>query len=315
MLGIILGVLKILGILLLLLLIIILMLGICVLFYPVSYCLQGEIKDEIRGKVIIRWLFGLVRFRGIYQENTGFLYRIYLVFFKIYPKEEKVRKEKKKKKKIKKIETGANEKKVSSKEKKSDDKKKKEINVMETDTMEDKKMPSVMSPNGSAKNISQIQDAEKELGFFKRIGQLFHGIVERIDGIVKKIKKMWQNIKKALSSVEGFFDFIQSKEFRDTLSFLNEQRKYLFRKIAPKKCMIEAKYGTGDPGTTGEILAALSVVRTFLPGRWRIYPDFDNVLLEASGCVKGKIPLYVIVLLVYRCYQNDMIKEIYKKFE
>lgn len=316
MLGIILGVLKLLGILLLLILIMILFLGICVLFYPISYCFQGEIKGEAKGKIVIRWLFGMVRLKGSYQKDTGFLYGIYLLLFKIYPREEKKKRIEKKSKKA----SGKREKSGNGRGGGSHIA---ESSVVENNMVEARRPPKESACSDQAKDAGRIpeietikvQEKEEKTGFLLKLRGIYQGVVKKIQGVIKKIQEIGKNIKNALSEIEKFSEFVQSKEFKDTLCFLKEQKRYLVRHIAPKKCVIEAKYGTGDPASTGEILAILSVVRTFIPGHWRIYPDFENVLFEGNACIKGRFPLYVIFLVVYRCYRNDMIKEIYRKFD
>lgn len=310
MLGIILGVLKILGILLLVFILMVLFLGICVLFYPISYCLDGEIKEEAKARISIRWLLGLVRFRGDYRGDTGFIYGIYVLFFKIYPPKEKKRK---KIKKIKKEKKGKERKEEREKRKISSNRRVQNSEIHNGENPSHEKE----SHQGTwqKREVIQSQPESEEGGTFGKIRGVWEKVRRKIQHLIEKIQYIWKKLKSALGNIQGFIEFLKSKEFQDVLRFLNEQKRYLVKHIAPKKCEIEAKFGTGDPATTGEILAALSVVRTFFSGHWRIYPDFENVLFEGKGRIKGRFPLYVIILVVYRCYQNDMIKEIYSKFD
>ncbi len=87
-LAVILSILKVAGIVVLILLGIILLLLLILLFWPVRWQIRGSKHEEGADlKANASWLFGIVRFRGRYEDG-GFPYKLTVFGHQVYPKKE-----------------------------------------------------------------------------------------------------------------------------------------------------------------------------------------------------------------------------------
>lgn len=313
--GIILTILKIIGIILLVVIACILLVAVAILFYPVNYKVNAETNsEETTASVYISWLFQIFRFRLLYNSKEKLVYDLKILFFQILPEKEKADKKRKKgndKKKEKKVSKNVNEK------QKAEENDTKEETTRKAEQQENKHKKDEQQENkqqkDSAPKTDDIEKAvENDKSFSKKISNLVETIKKKITNLKFTFRKICDKIKEIFSGYEKFREFILSEETKETLKFLNTQRKYLFRHIKPNKSDIYLHFGTEDPSTTGEILAVLSLVYAFYPWNLNVVPDFEESCFEGKIEIKGKLQSYVFLILLWRLYGNKNIKKIIK---
>lgn len=308
--GVIVTILKIIGIILVSILALLLILIGVFLFLPVQYQLRGS-KDAEKAELSlsVNWLCHLFRIRVNYGQDSGLVYSVKLLFFQLFPqkekpeKPEKPQKEKKQKKKEKPEKIEEPKEKAEAKDKptavESERIKQPDKTVEIRDTNHKSADKRNETPSKKAKDTHQ--EPEHDRG------------IQKIKKKIEKLKFTFENIcdkiKGICSSCEKFKKFITSEEVKGTLKFLNEQRKYLVRHLKPSKADVYLHFGTEDPALTGQILAALSVLYPFYGYRLDIEPDFEQAVLEGNAFIKGNVQFYVILLTVWRAYKNQYIRK------
>lgn len=317
--GIILTILKIIGIILLVVVGIVLTLAGIILFWPIRYRVSAYKEiEEIKATVDITWIFRLIRCRAVYEKGKEFFYYVKIAFFQILPV-----KEKKIEKKQEKPEREKTDKEKSDKEEQSKENEKKE-NQPEEVSQKVQKQPKEATTEKKQSATSKEKrksDLEKDASQSKKqktkeklkeeARKERKSFFEKIEEKIQQIKSTFQNIcdkvKKISSTLENLKAFLTSEETKEALRFLNEQRKYVFRRFKPDKFQIDTRFGTEDPALTGELLAAYSVAYPFLPGTWNVTPNFEQVCFDGKLYLKGKIQLYVLLVVGLRCYKNKTI--------
>lgn len=305
--GIIITILKIIGIILLFIFALLLILLGVFLFLPVKYQLKGSKNAEETALFLaVSWLFRLLRIRVEYQKESGFVYSVRLLTFQIIPKPEKSEKTRKSKKQKKKKKTDKN------RESRDTNRKNGEIfqNVSEPvqkDVVQKKNIQR-KTEQKEAENLEEIPNLKKKT-FQKEKKSLFEIFKEKIIKLKFTFQKIYDKIKEICSEYEKCKEFITSEELKGSLKFLNEQRTYLVRHLKPSKADVYLHFGTEDPAVTGEILAALSVLYPFYGYKLNVEPDFEQVCFQGNIFIKGKIQCYVMLLTAWRAYKNKHIRK------
>lgn len=327
MVGIVLTILKVIGIILLILVGILLCFIGTVLFWPIYYRFTASKEDGIQAVVNISWIFRILRFRGWYEQGKEFEYYFKVLFFQLYPKKEK--NNKKKKNVSKKKESLSENDDTKEDALKKDATEKEEIEKDEFERKETEKEEILQEGTIEESLETQVDVEEKSQGNREeqkkrkqRKGKdsseskkeaerqnIFYKIKDKIKHIKFTFQKFCNKVKELLGNYEKFKEFVTSEETRETLKFLNRQRKYLARHLKPDKFQVNIHYGMDDPAHTGEILAAYSVMYPFLPGKWNIIPDFENACIDGNINMKGKVRLYTILIVLWRCYKNETINK------
>lgn len=283
-----LGILKWLGILLLALLILILLLVLVVMFSPIQYRLAGEKKEEISGTFGVSWLFGAVKVDGGYTPAEQLKLQVKVLWFTLMGGEEKPEKKTKKTKKKKEPEQEpvkqqepdlqAAEKVEPKKEEPKEEKPK-----VKPRRMEEKQPKTVrrvklseIEEKPPTEDTEMILPNEEEIFF---TGEETEEKKEKIPSIVKEV---WR---------------IEDK--KGICKALGKLLKRLMKGILPGDLFVKATVGTGDPATTGYVLALAGILTAKFGNDIQIRGDFTKATAEDIEVrVKGKIVLGKLVWAV-----------------
>lgn len=287
-----LGILKWLGILLLALLILILLLVLVVMFSPIQYRLAGEKKEEISGTFGVSWLFGAVKVDGGYTPAEQLKLQVKVLWFTLMGGEEKPEKKTKKTKKKKEPEQEPVKQqepdlqaaeKVEPKKEEPKEEPKEEKPKVKPQRMEEKQPKTVrrvklseIEEKPPTEDTEMILPNEEEIFF---TGEETEEKKEKIPSIVKEV---WR---------------IEDK--KGICKALGKLLKRLMKGILPGDLFVKATVGTGDPATTGYVLALAGILTAKFGNDIQIRGDFTKATAEDIEVrVKGKIVLGKLVWAV-----------------
>lgn len=295
-----LGILKWLGIVLLgLLLLLFVILGM-VLLSPIRYRLKGEKAEEIGGSFDVSYLFGAVKASGSYTPEQALQIKVKVLWFTLLggePKEEKEPKKKKEKqsKKEKKREKQTEPVVLSAAEKtpqteRIEPEKPAESPKQETASEEvEKPKPKMQRKTVRRVKISEVQERPPEVLSTELVEEeaFFTGEEppeeEKKGRIPPIVKQAWG---------------IQDK--KGILKALQKFLKRLLKGVLPGNLFIKGTIGTGDPTSTGYILAAAGVLTTKFGENLQIKGDFAEKKAEDIEVrVNGKIVLGYLAWSVF----------------
>jgi len=288
-----LGILKWLGIILLALLVLILLLVLVVMLSPIRYRLAGEKKEEISGTFGVSWLFGAVKVDGGYTPAENLKLKVKALWMTLVGGEGKPEKKKKKPKKktepkketkkdpVKQPDLQAAEKTEPKKEEKPAAEKKQEVPKQ--------KMKQPQQPKTVRRvKLSEIEEkpptADTEIVLLDEDETFFTGeeTAEKKGKIPPVVKEIW-----SIEDKKGIF------------RALGKLLKRLMKGILPGDLFLKATVGTGDPTTTGYVLALAGILTAKFGDDIQISPDFTKATAEdVEVRVKGKIVLGKLVWAV-----------------
>lgn len=293
--SIILGILKIIGITLLCILGLILFVLIVVLFVPIRYKVTADsnindnVKDyHVRAKV--SWLMHLVHGKYEYPGEEGFVLKVGP--FTVYGKKKKEKPDKKQK--IKKKEKNGEKPENYEKEENT-------LIVQEETTREEHTIPE--------KEVQEEENSKKT----KR-KSLKQKILYTRQKIYDKINKIRQKIKDILTNIKKYIGILQSDAFKEAFALCKDSLVRLFRMIKPRKVKIKGTAGLGSPDNTGYMCAAIGVISPFFKKQIQIHPDFENFIIEGSAVIKGRIYLFVVLIIAIKLFFDKNIRKVMDMF-
>jgi len=295
-----LGILKGLGIVLLALLLLLLLLVLVVLLSPIRYRLAGEKKAEICGCFGVSWLFGLVKAEGEYTPAESLKLKVRVLWFDLIGGEPREKKEKKKKPKkaLKKEEpdlqaaerTAPPEKETAEPpqpSEKAEPPKETEPPRQEPPRPKPQKMAEKQPKTIRRVKLSEIEEMPpaEEMEFPLEEEAFFTGeeaAEEKKGKIPPVVKELW--------SIE---------EKKAIFRALGKLLKRLMKGILPGDLFLKATIGTGDPTTTGYVLALAGILTAKFGRDVQIKGDFTKAAAEDIEIrVKGRIVLGKLLWVV-----------------
>ncbi len=277
MIAIVLNILKILGILLLALLGIALLLILLVLFIPVRYTLSGQKTSKQEAALSLRlkatWLLHILNMRFDYPHAAYLRVRIFC--FTVFRSDRKA---------------------SSTKKSKSE----KESAV--------KTKPEEKNVGTEPKNAQAEKEKEEEptkRSFFKKLIFLLKNIKYTIIKICDKIKHIVKNIK-------YYLEILRSDSFKSAFAVCKTQIFSLLKSVRPRKIKGSLLIGTGDPASTGQVLAAYGMLYPLIGNNIAVTPDFENQIIEGDLFVKGKITVFRLLKTAWIIFFNKDIRRVIK---
>ena len=132
-------------------------------------------------------------------------------------------------------------------------------------------------------------------------------ICDKINEIRQKIQYIFKNIKK-------YIGILQSEEFKESFALCKDSLVRLFCMIKPRKVKIKATAGLGSPDKTGYMCAAIGVISPFFKKQIQVIPDFENFVIEGNAVVKGRIYLFVVLIIAIKLFFDKNIRKVMDMF-
>lgn len=286
-----------------------------VLFVPIRYrarVIYNPERLEVTGRV--SFLFSLLRVTVRYLEKLTYQGRLFgFVFLDSEKKKEKKTKSKKKPKKKKeqsKKEEIEPQEEVQLLEEEEQQKPVEETLLEETQEPIEPLVEEIEEPT-LEELLDQMEQEEtqtpikEKIGFFEKLRLKIEQIRDTIDTVIGKIKKIWHQKEE----VQRILDKSETKR---AISFAWEKIVKILRHILPRKLKGYLIFGSGDPATTGKVLAVLSIVYAKTGPLLDITPNFAEKQLECDLEIEGKIQIIVLVVIAVQIILNKEIRQLMK---
>lgn len=305
----ILGILKVIGILLLILLGILLLLILLVLFHPIFYKISGHKEpEEYSLEASAHWLFGLVGVRFLYP-NPGTL-TVRLLWLKIFDSSKAT-----KKKKVSDTEQDASAKdtnsvpEVSVKTSTETNNEATGTTGNEVETKSETKPATEVTTEATTKATTETTTETTTEATPEEPKKPFpENIKASIEGIIDKIKHLYK---------EACFykKFWEAKETQAILKKVWNKLKKILLSILPKHLEADVLLGTGQPDTTGYVMAIYGILIPYLGPKVNITPDFEEQIIQGRFKAKGHLSVFTILKNVLSVLLDKNLRIVYRRFQ
>lgn len=299
-------ILKIIGIILS----VILCLALLILFFPITYVGNVEIKDKlVYGKLKAGWLFHIIHF-GLRFKQSDVLYALRVFGIPVVSSKKKEDKDSKEEKKI--VINLTNAKKNTS-ETKSVNKQKntQPEDVCGTENITKTETGKARNNSGKATKTETESETATKKNIIEKAKELFGKIKTKISDILK-------NIKESCNKVEEIKEFLTANTTKEAYNYGKKIIIKLLKHIFPKKIRGHVQFGFEEPHLTGQVLGYIAMGFSMFninPKNIVIEPDFEKKVLEGKVKFKGQIVLGVAGFYILKLYFKKEINDIIKKFK
>ena len=287
-------ILKIIGIIILAVLLLIIGLLSIVLFVPIHYESQYEYYEKLNGFCTVNWLFKTFAFNlKTVNGETDYDIKMPSWIDKLISDDEEETSDKPDNEVVYKIENDQNEYfddeiTIEDLKDKAEEKIEKTVGDVVSEVKEEIK-------EDTEKEIAEnLEDAE-EKSEKSVTGEKVVNFLCKLKGILNFTKDKKAFIKEKIEFFEDLKDKYDLKGIFDITILLF---KKIFKGLGLKLFQICGIIGLDNPCSTGQAIALISVVQTFVPFDVDVQGDFENNVLEGSLYIKGKVRISSIVFPV-----------------
>lgn len=140
-------------------------------------------------------------------------------------------------------------------------------------------------------------------GLFSRVTDTFRRMREKMLLFLEKLKHIKERI-------EFWHTFVLGEVFQSALMQCKKQARYIWRDIHPRKVKARFHFGFEDPCTTGQAVAALSLLYPVFGRGMVLCPDFENTACSGSFFMKGNITVFVLLRAGWILYFDKNIRQV-----
>lgn len=346
--GIVLTILKILGIILLILLGIFLTLMCLVLFVPVRYRVYFKMEEKIYAKVKISYLLHAITaaFRYEAGEKFGKIKLFGITLKNFFPTEAQQKKQeekaKRKEEKLKRKEEKAKrslEKKVKKKKPAKSVAKKKAKpqatgNTQTTKTPAKKAVQNVKANDVSRQVTQTPQEPQlpqasqteevpvkesfitklinKCKAFFEKLKTFVKKIIDKVKNIKYTICSFWNKLVHMKETILWYYEVFEREESHRALSKVKTQVVRLLKHIAPRKLKGCLEFGFDDPALTGDIFGKLCMFYALYGNNVVVVPNFEQSMVKAEFALSGKIRVVTLLHIGWKVLFDKDIRNLYE---
>ena len=302
--GVLLTILKVLGIILLSILGLLLIIILLFLFVPFVYKIRVKYVDkQLEAEGEVSFLFRLLRARAAYKDELS--YEAKAAFFTLISSEKAGRDE----------EDG----KEAHKESKAADVKAEDTSLKTTaaGTQVDCKQAVCEQVNEENKAGKKAKSKKAKKQKSKKTKKKLN-IFAKIEEIKEKIEAKWTAFKETFLSLnnkkEAVLKFINAEGTADGIFYLLTQSKILIKMILPKEIKGWLRFGTGDVYTEGQYLTYLCFVYPLYAGKFDIIPEWEEEVIEVDATFSGKIRMFTMLLIGLKLLFSKKVKALLRNF-
>lgn len=299
--GIVLSILKIIGIVLLVILLLLVLIIGLVLFVPVRYNLHALYYGEADVKAGVSWLLHIFSVKlfisGKVKKCVIKVFGI-PVFDLFNQKEKESSKKEKKKKRIKKS-----------------DKKEKAVH-----TVDEKKARKEQTLNAEkqVKKVSKTEkNQKKEVQKNQTINNddsmnFFEKMIKMFQMLIIKIKNLYNNGIQTKEKLEKWIIVLKREKTKKAIDECKDILILILKEILPRKWNLNVHFGFDDPSTTGQIVGYYWMFIGLLANHVYCFPDFDKKVFEGELKAKGHIRVFTFVRVAWKFFFSPRLKYLRK---
>lgn len=162
--------------------------------------------------------------------------------------------------------------------------------------------------------FAKITNKVKQILLF--IKKTYFRTLELISNIQETIKKIIDICKLILKKISTVKVFISQAENKEGFTAVFGAGIEILKKIGPAKIKGKLYFGTGDPCSTGQILAALGALYGMnifnIGDSIIIEPDFEKAVLEGELFIKGRFRLVSLLIIGIKMLRDKKFKTLKK---
>lgn len=283
-------ILKIIGIALLVILGVVLTLILLLLFVPFCYRAEGSYYEARPYAMIrVRYLFPLLHVFVQYKDETLegkvklFGFTIYDLFGQKETAEEQIQDQP-----------------ADSAE---------EIPAHSTETQGD--LP-VDLQEDSQEDLGDALEADEKMNLLDKIRSFITTLIEKIKAFLQKLRDIRDKGLQIKEKVTYYYDIWQREDTQRAFHTAKKTLYKLWKSIRPRKGLVKFHFGTGDPGSTGQMCGYIGMLYPFVGKYVMIEPDFENKIYEGEFYFKGHITLIVFLKVAWVVLFDKDIKKLCK---
>ena len=272
-----------------------------VLFVPVRYRADGSFHEELTASARVTWFLHLLSARIIFEKELNV--KAFICGIQIYPRAARIKKQP-----CPQGHSGS-EGQEDTRAGMTGKRPENGETVKPAEAVKFTEPVTPLEPAGDSKEkAAAFEEADREtFGAEGRTKQKEFSAGNMTDRLKRLVQKLQDSLRDIRSTLRGLYERLSyyksiwdREETQRAFRLASAQLSKTMRHVLPRRTDVYAVIGTGDPASTGQILAAQGMLYPWLGDKVHIVPDFEEEHFEGEFHLRGHIRAGVLGFYVLR---------------
>ena len=176
------------------------------------------------------------------------------------------------------------------------------------------RMPDVESqstdPNETSASEADAQAADSDAAPEHPAGSFFEKLSGKLSQVTDRLRGMQQKTDQLKQQTAYYKRIWDQPQTRQAIRVGFYELGEIIRHVLPRKLEVFGIVGTGDPASTGQIMAIQGMLYPWHKGNIRLEPDFEEKYIEGELHLKGRIRLGTLGICGLRILLNKNVRRL-----
>lgn len=144
----------------------------------------------------------------------------------------------------------------------------------------------------------------------QRILQAVKGFRQKLAGLKQSAVRLWHRVAALLRRPGELRDFIEEYELREVLGGLTGHLLFLIGHYKPRRIRGYLRFGTDDPSVTGQLTGLIYMLLPARADRYSVEPEFNKTIFETETICSGRIRALHVLRVLWRAFRDKKLRRV-----
>ena len=180
----------------------------------------------------------------------------------------------------------------------------------QTQTVAEASEPQSADPNEASASEADAQATDSDAAPEHSAGSFFEKLSGKLSQVTDRLRGMQQKTARLKQQTAYYKRIWDQPQTRQAIRVGFYELGEIIRHVLPRKLGVFGIVGTGDPASTGQIMAIQGMLYPWHKGNIRLEPDFEEKYIEGELHLKGRIRLGTLGICGLRILLNKNVRRL-----
>lgn len=158
--------------------------------------------------------------------------------------------------------------------------------------------------------FDKLPFAKKVKAFIEKIKELILKCRQKCYNIKDSIYEFIEKIKKQYKNIKHYIKLLQHPCIKPALKKIWKITKVILKHIRPRRIKANVTYGSGDPASTMKVYGYYCMIYPFYGKKIKFMPDMENKVLNFDAKISGRFQLFRMMLVGWSAFADRNIRKL-----
>lgn len=174
----------------------------------------------------------------------------------------------------------------------------------------DREIEERLADDSEEEAFEKLPLVKKIKAFIRKIKELILKLRDKCYNIKDSIQQFINKIKKRYKDAKYYYKLLQHPSVKPALMKLWSVVKKMLKHIRPRRLKATVEYGSGDPASTMKVYGYYCMIYPFYGKQIKFTPDMENKVLNLDASLSGRFQVFRMMWLGWTLFADRNIRKL-----